>query len=104
LPPENFCRRETIRAIQEFLIVLRHPVSMAVCKVVPKLSFTGKPFCWIVVLERSEVSFMTRNTRRARAIAIAQAKPNAKIVALRYLMLASGATAALVTLLLSHLI
>lgn len=47
---------------------------------------------------------MTRNTRRARAIAIAQAKPNEKIVALRYLMLAVGATAALVTLLISHLI
>lgn len=47
---------------------------------------------------------MNRNTRRARAIAIAEAKPNAKMVALRYLMLAAGTTAACLTLLLSHLI
>ncbi|WP_205621925.1 hypothetical protein, partial [Rhizobium sp. Pop5] len=67
-------------------------------------SFTGKPFCWIVVSDRSEVSSMTRNTRRARAIAIAQAKPNSRMVALRYLMLAAGATAASLALLLSHFI
>jgi hypothetical protein len=78
---------------------------LAVCKVVPKLSFTGKPFCWIVVVsERSEVSTMNRNARRARAIAIAEAKPNARMVALRYLMLAAGATAASIALLLSHFI
>ncbi|MGR9495582.1 hypothetical protein ACU8OJ_02165 [Rhizobium leguminosarum] len=47
---------------------------------------------------------MTRNTRRARAIAIAEAKPNARTVALRYLMLAVGATAASIALLLSHFI
>lgn len=47
---------------------------------------------------------MNRNTRRARAIAIAQAKPNARMLALRYLMLAAGATAAFLALLLSHLI
>jgi len=57
-----------------------------------------------VVRERSEVSIMNRNTRRARAIAIAQAKPEPKLVALRSLMIAAGATAAFVTLLLSHLI
>jgi hypothetical protein len=37
---------------------------------------------------------MNRNARRARAIAIAEAKPNARMVALRYLMLAAGATPA----------
>ncbi|WP_454848236.1 hypothetical protein [Rhizobium binxianense] len=47
---------------------------------------------------------MNRNTRRARAIAIAQAKPDARLAALRYLMLAAGATAAGIALLLSHLI
>ncbi|MGZ2482180.1 hypothetical protein ACVITL_000703 [Rhizobium pisi] len=47
---------------------------------------------------------MTRNTRRAKAIAIAQAKPNARMVALRNLMLAAGATAASLALLLSHFI
>ena len=47
---------------------------------------------------------MTRNTRRARAIAIAEAKPNAGMVALRYLMLAAGATAASLALLLSHVL
>ncbi|WP_196237549.1 hypothetical protein [Rhizobium leguminosarum] len=47
---------------------------------------------------------MTRNTRRARAIAIAEAKPNARMVVLRYLMLAVGATAASIALLLSHVI
>jgi hypothetical protein len=47
---------------------------------------------------------MTRNTRRARAIAIAEAKPNARMVTLRYLMLAAGATAASVALLISHFI
>ncbi|GGD99837.1 hypothetical protein [Rhizobium anhuiense] len=47
---------------------------------------------------------MTRNTRRARAIAIAEAKPNARMVTLRYLMLAAGAIAASLALLLSHFI
>ncbi|MBY2964094.1 hypothetical protein HF263_17860 [Rhizobium leguminosarum] len=47
---------------------------------------------------------MNRNARRARAIAIAEAKPNARMVALRYLMLAAGATAAGLALLLSHVI
>ncbi|MBB3521437.1 hypothetical protein RJJ37_02940 [Rhizobium redzepovicii] len=47
---------------------------------------------------------MTGNTRRARAIAIAEAKPNARMVALRYLMLAAGATAASLALLLSHVL
>ncbi|NNH64772.1 hypothetical protein [Rhizobium laguerreae] len=47
---------------------------------------------------------MNRNTRRARAIAIAEAKPNARMVALHYLMLAAGATAAALALLLSHFI
>ena len=47
---------------------------------------------------------MNRNTRRARAIAIAQAKPDTKLVALRYLMLAAGATAACIAVLLSHFI
>ncbi|CAN7181488.1 hypothetical protein LJR245_000404 [Rhizobium leguminosarum] len=47
---------------------------------------------------------MNRNTRRARAIAIAETKPNARMVALRYLMLAAGATAATLALLLSHFI
>ncbi|MFS8147169.1 hypothetical protein [Rhizobium sp. R635] len=47
---------------------------------------------------------MTRNARRARAIAIAEAKPNARMVALHCLMLAAGATAASLALLLSHVI
>jgi hypothetical protein len=47
---------------------------------------------------------MNRKTRRARAIAIAQAKPDARSTALRYLMLATGATAACIALLLSHLV
>ncbi|MBB3443016.1 MULTISPECIES: hypothetical protein [unclassified Rhizobium] len=47
---------------------------------------------------------MNRNTRRARAIAIAQAKPDTKLVTLRYLMLAAGATAACIAVLLSHFI
>jgi hypothetical protein len=47
---------------------------------------------------------MTRNTRRARAIAIAQAKPDAKAVLMRSLMLAAGATAAFAALILSHLL
>ncbi|MBB3313062.1 hypothetical protein FHT78_004850 [Rhizobium sp. BK196] len=47
---------------------------------------------------------MDRNTRRSRAIAIAQAKPDTKLVALRYLMLAAGATAASIAVLLSHFI
>jgi len=47
---------------------------------------------------------MNRNTRRARAIAIAQAKPDTTLVTLRYLMLAAGATAACIAVLLSHFI
>jgi hypothetical protein len=47
---------------------------------------------------------MTRNARRVRAIAIAEAKPNARMVTLRYLMLAAGATAASLALLISHFI
>lgn len=45
---------------------------------------------------------MNRNTRRARAIA--QAKPDAKLATLRYLMLAAGATAASIAVILSHFI
>ncbi|WP_190306513.1 hypothetical protein [Rhizobium phaseoli] len=45
---------------------------------------------------------MTRNARRARAIAIAQAKPGTRTAVLRYLMLAAGATAASLALLLAH--
>ena len=37
---------------------------------------------------------MNRTSRRARAIAIAQTQENAKLVAARLLMLATGATAA----------
>jgi hypothetical protein len=37
---------------------------------------------------------MNRTQRRARAIAIAQTRDNAKLVATRLLMLATGATAA----------
>ncbi|TCU28058.1 hypothetical protein EV130_103465 [Rhizobium azibense] len=42
---------------------------------------------------------MNRNARRARAIAIAQAKPDTKLATFRFVMLATGATAALVTFL-----
>ncbi|TCU18906.1 hypothetical protein [Rhizobium sullae] len=45
---------------------------------------------------------MNRNTQRARAIAIAQARPDTKLAAVRFLMLATGATAALVALLIAH--
>jgi hypothetical protein len=45
---------------------------------------------------------MNRNTRRARAIAIAQAKPDQKLVTLRFLMLATGATASVIALLIAH--
>ena len=49
---------------------------------------------------------MNRNTRRARAIAIAiaQAKPDTKLATLRFLMLATGATAAIIALLIAHTI
>ncbi|MGV2102593.1 hypothetical protein [Rhizobium sp. 21-4511-3d] len=47
---------------------------------------------------------MNRNTRRARAIAIAQAKPDSKLATLRFLMLATGATAAIIALLIAHTI
>ncbi|ARQ56841.1 hypothetical protein Kim5_CH00732 [Rhizobium sp. Kim5] len=47
---------------------------------------------------------MTRNARRARAIAITQAKPDIRMAVLRYLMLAAGATAASLALLLPHLL
>ncbi|APO66458.1 hypothetical protein IE4872_CH00802 [Rhizobium gallicum] len=56
-------------------------------------------FDGLLSLERSEDLRMNRNARRARAIAIAQAKPDTKLAASRFLMLATGATAALVTLL-----
>ncbi len=45
---------------------------------------------------------MNRNTRRARAIAIAQAQPDAKLATLRFLMLATGATAAIIALVIAH--
>jgi|EndMetStandDraft_4_1072995.scaffolds.fasta_scaffold1169033_1 hypothetical protein len=45
---------------------------------------------------------MNRNTRRARAIAIAQAKPDAKLATFRFLMLATGATAAIIALVIAH--
>jgi hypothetical protein len=47
---------------------------------------------------------MNRNKRPARAIAIAQAKPDTKLATFRSVMLATGATAAFVALLISHLI
>lgn len=45
---------------------------------------------------------MNRNTRRARAIAIAQAKPDSKLVAIRYLVLAASAAAAMIALLIAR--
>jgi hypothetical protein len=45
---------------------------------------------------------MNRNTRRARAIAIAATKSNAKNATYRFLMLATGATAACIALLVYH--
>jgi len=47
---------------------------------------------------------MNRNTRRARAIAIAQAKPDTKLATFRFLMLATGATAAVIAFVISHAI
>ncbi|ANL32860.1 hypothetical protein AMC79_CH00754 [Rhizobium phaseoli] len=55
-----------------------------------------------MLCQKSEVSSMTRNARRARAIAITQAKPDNRMAVLRYLMLAAGATAASLALLLAH--
>ncbi|WP_167540362.1 MULTISPECIES: hypothetical protein [Rhizobium] len=45
---------------------------------------------------------MNRNTRRARAIAIAQAKPDNKLVAVRYFVLSASALAAVASLLLAR--
>ena len=45
---------------------------------------------------------MNRTKRRARAIAIAQTRDNAKLVAARLLMLATGVTAAFVALLVAR--
>ncbi|MBW9116103.1 hypothetical protein JNB88_20920 [Rhizobium cauense] len=45
---------------------------------------------------------MNRNTRRARAIAIAQAKPDNKLVAVRYIVLSASALAAVAALLLAR--
>ncbi|MBB4479029.1 hypothetical protein [Rhizobium etli] len=47
---------------------------------------------------------MTRHARRARAIAITQAKPDIRMAVLRYLMLAAGASAASLALLLAHVL
>ncbi len=46
---------------------------------------------------------MNKNTRRARAIAIAQAKPDARTVAIRHVVLAASAAAAVLALLLPRL-
>jgi hypothetical protein len=43
---------------------------------------------------------MNRNTRRA--IAIAQVKPDSKLVAIRYLVLAASASAAMIALLVAR--
>ncbi|MBB3314904.1 hypothetical protein FHT77_000746 [Rhizobium sp. BK181] len=45
---------------------------------------------------------MNKNARRARAIAIAQAKPDNKLVALRYLVISASALAAVAALLLAR--
>ncbi|MBD9445971.1 MULTISPECIES: hypothetical protein [Rhizobium] len=45
---------------------------------------------------------MNRNARRARAIAIAQAKPDNKLVAARYFVLSASALAAVAALLLAR--
>jgi len=45
---------------------------------------------------------MNRTQRRARAIAIAQTRDNAKLTAIRLLMLATGATAACIAYLVAH--
>ncbi|MCS0457392.1 hypothetical protein J2W42_001062 [Rhizobium tibeticum] len=45
---------------------------------------------------------MNKNTRRARAIAIAQAKPDNKLVAVRYFAISASALAAVVALLLAR--
>ena len=46
---------------------------------------------------------MNRNTRRARAIAIAATKSDTKAATYRFLMLATGATAACIAFLACHL-
>ncbi|WP_202903760.1 hypothetical protein [Rhizobium rhizogenes] len=45
---------------------------------------------------------MNKTQRRARAIAIAQTRDNAKLVAVRLLMLATGATAACIAYLVAR--
>jgi len=45
---------------------------------------------------------MNKNTRRARAIAIAQAKPDKKLAAARYFVLSASALAAVASLLLAR--
>ncbi|NLS00149.1 hypothetical protein HGP17_25265 [Rhizobium sp. P38BS-XIX] len=45
---------------------------------------------------------MNRTQRRARAIAIAQTQDNAKLLAVKLLMLATGVTAACIALLLTR--
>ncbi|MDM9626441.1 hypothetical protein QTL95_11070 [Rhizobium sp. S152] len=45
---------------------------------------------------------MHRNTRRARAIAIAQVKQDERLVALRYIVIAASAAAAVAALLLTR--
>jgi len=45
---------------------------------------------------------MNKNTRGARAIAIAQAKPDNKLVAVRYFVLTASALAAVASLLIAR--
>jgi hypothetical protein len=47
---------------------------------------------------------MNKNTRRARAIAIAQAKPDARLVAIRTFVMAASAAAAVLALLLPRVL
>lgn len=47
---------------------------------------------------------MNRNTRRARAIAIAQVKPDARLVAIRTFVLAASAAAAVLALILPRML
>ena len=47
---------------------------------------------------------MTRNTRRARAIAIAKAQPDTRLVAIRYFVLAASAAAAVMALFLPRML
>ncbi|WP_200847886.1 hypothetical protein [Rhizobium sp. 18055] len=47
---------------------------------------------------------MNKNTRRARAIAIAEAKPDSRVIAIRYFVTVVSASAAVMALILARVL